>query len=242
MKIVAITNVALVSCGIAMSCGSPAGTQPHAMSAAEHEAAATQEEQASSAHGAQYEPGASQTRKSCSPTRGGASTCWTSQVNPTAEHAEQEAHHKELAARHRAASESLRSVEVSACAGISESDRDISPFAHREDIRSITPLREEVKAGRAVSFRLSGAEVTFRSLPGMTAEWLKRVGDCHLARNSAIGHEVSGLEMPYCPLTVRGAQASVRSVGDGFVLAVRADDEAAAQEILRRAQSLSRAQ
>lgn len=60
----------------------------------------------------------------------------------------------------------------------------------------------------------------------------------HIARNSAIGHEQSSSEMPFCPLTLRGASARVRSVGDGFAVAVRADDDATAREILRRAESL----
>lgn len=239
MKFVSIATVALVSSALAAGCGAPAGTQPHAMSAAEHEAAAAQEEKSGGAHGEQYDPAASATEKRCSPTRAGGGTCWTSEVNPTTEHAEQAAHHRDLAARHRAASEALRSAEGSACAGIPEGDRDMSPFAHREDIRSVTPLQEEVKTGKAVSSRVSGAEVLFRAVPGLTAEWLQTVVQCHLARNAAIGHEVSASEMPYCPLTVRGAQASVRSVGDGFIVAVRADDEAAAQEILHRAQSLA---
>jgi hypothetical protein len=82
------------------------------------------------------------------------------------------------AADHRAASQALRSAEASACAGLSERDRDESPFAHREDIASVTPLNEPdpgiaagpgyesgpVRGGRE---QLAGAIVTFRALPGM---------------------------------------------------------------------------
>lgn len=235
MKIITFVTGAAVA--ISLGCGAPAGTQPHAMSAAEHEAAASQEERASGAHEEQYDPAASATQKSCSPTRAGGGACWTSQTNPTAEHRERAARHRELAARHRSASEALRSAEASACAGIPEEDRDVSPLHHREDIRSVTPLEEEVKTGKAVAARLTGAEVTFRAVPGMTAEWLQRLVDCHMARNAAIGHEAASSEMPDCPLTIRGAQATVRSLGDGFAVAIRANEEAAAREILRRAQS-----
>jgi hypothetical protein len=44
--------------------------------------------------------------------------------------------------------------------------------------------------------------------------------------------------MPFCPLTTRGAQARVRSVGDGFAVAIRSDDAEASKEILKRAEAL----
>lgn len=136
------------------------------------------------------------------------------------------------------ASETLRRAEGSACAGIPEDDRDMSPFDHHEDIRSVSPLQDEDNVDRSSSRRMAGAEVVFRAVPGMTAEWLQRVVNCHLARNAAIGHETAAADMPYCPLTLRGVQASVRSVGDGFVVAIRADDEETSKEILRRAEAL----
>jgi hypothetical protein len=81
-----------------------------------------------------------------------------------------------------------------------------------------------------------GTVVTFRAVPGMTAEWLQRVVNCHLARNASLGHAVP--EMPECPRVPRGAQARVRSTGDGFAVEIRSDDEAAAREILARARRL----
>jgi hypothetical protein len=208
------------------------------MSATQHEAAASQEQLSSEAHGAQYEPEASATKNACRPVRGGSDACWTSQMNPTAEHAQEAEQHRTLAAQHRAASEALRTAEASACSGISEEDRDMSPFAHREDIRSVSPLKEDVRTGKATGFRLAGVEVVFRAVPGMTAEWLQRVVTCHLARNAAIGHAAAGADMPYCPLTLSGAQASVRSVGDGFAVDIRSNDDAIAQQIKQRTDSL----
>jgi hypothetical protein len=159
-------------------------------------------------------------------------------MNPTAEHSQEAEQHRALAAQHRAASESLRAAEASACSGISDEDRDMSPFAHRDDIRSVSPLREDVRTGKAPGFRVAGVEVVFRAVPGMTAEWLQRVVTCHLARNAAIGHAVAGADMPYCPLTPRGAQASVRSVGDGFAVDIRSNDDEIAQQIKQRSESL----
>jgi hypothetical protein len=233
-----ISTLAFALSAVALGCGSPATTQPHAMSGSEHEAAANQEERESAAHGEQFGPAAKSSQDSCSPVRARGSVCWTTEKNPTAGHAEDETHHQELAAKHRAASEALRTAEASACSGISAEDRDVSPFMHPADIRSVSPLEEEVKTGKVVSKRVAGAEVVFQAVPGMTAEWLQRVVNCHAARNSAIGHEAAAAEMPYCPLTLRGTQASVRSVGDGFAVAIRADDPETSKEILKRAESL----
>ncbi|HKO90914.1 MAG TPA: hypothetical protein VJU61_07175 [Polyangiaceae bacterium] len=237
MKSVIITALGLILFPIGLGC-SPAGTQPHAMSATGHEAAASQEQQAGEAHDAQYQPGASATKTACRPVRGANDVCWTSLLNPTAEHSEEAEQHRTLAAQHRAASEALRTAEASACSGISEEDRDMSPFAHREDIRSVSPLKEDVRTGKVAGYRLAGVEVVFRAVPGMTAEWLQRLMTCHLARNAAVGHAAAGADMPYCPLTLSGAQASVRSVGDGFAVDIRSNDDATARQIQQRSESL----
>jgi hypothetical protein len=206
------------------------------MSATEHEGAAQQETRTAEQHQTQFEPVAGSDRQ-CA-LKGDRGFCWKSEENPTAQHERDAAHHRELAAQHRAAMQSLNAAEARSCAGLSEDDKDSSPFAHREEIRSVSPLREEVPVGKTKSTRTAGAEITFLAVPGLTAEWLQRVVDCHLARNSAIGHETASAEMPYCPLTLRGVTATVRSTGDGFAVAVRSDDATTAQEILRRAESL----
>jgi hypothetical protein len=241
MKTIIMTALVLAMSPAGLGCAPASGTQPHAMSAAEHEAAASKEAQAGASHADQYDPAASTTKKTCNTNRAG-TVCWTSDTNPTEEHDKEANEHRQLATQHRAASEALRSAEASTCFGIPEEDRDISPFAHREDIRSVQPLSEDVRVGKANGVRVAGAELVFRAVPGMTAEWLQRVVDCHLARNAAIGHQMAGAEMAYCPLTLRGAQARVRSVGNGFSVAIRADDETTSKEILRRAQSLQPAE
>ena len=139
-----------------------------------------------------------------------------------------------MAADHRAASQALRDAEARACVGISDSDRDMSPFDHREDIASVEPLVDtwtKVQYGKTV-----GAVVTFRAVPGMTAQWLQRVVDCHLARNAALGYDVP--EMPYCPLVPKEASAKVTGMDTGFAVAIRSDNSDTANEILKRARAL----
>ena len=138
-----------------------------------------------------------------------------------------------MAARHRAAAQVLRNAEERACEGISAEDRDASPFFHGADIRSVAQLRDPLSLGAT---RLAGATIVFRAVPGLTAEWLQRILDCHLARNVAMGYDMP--EMAYCPLAIRSVSASVVSAGDGFAVEVRSDSEAGAAEIWRRAQQI----
>jgi hypothetical protein len=70
----------------------------------------------------------------------------------------------------------------------------------------------------------------------MTAQWLQRLVNCHLARNAALGHDVP--EMPNCPLVPHGVTATVSATDTGFAVALRADTEEAANEIMRRVQGL----
>jgi hypothetical protein len=217
---------------------SPAGTQAHDMSAAQHQAAASQEEAQASDHAAQLDPNASESQTRC--TGGKGRVCWTQTVNPTAGHGDTAGEHRELAAKHRAASQALRDAEASACAGISDEDRDTSPFAHTQDIRSVSKLTREEATGKSRITHDAGATIVFRATPGLTAEWFQRIVDCHLARNAAVGHDMP--EMSYCPLVPRGVTATVRSVGDGFAVDVGSTDSTSAAEIWRRAQKLGPAQ
>ncbi|MDX2054625.1 MAG: hypothetical protein SFV15_19650 [Polyangiaceae bacterium] len=217
------------------ACAHSAGTAPHEMSAAEHQAAAQNEDQQAGGHEAQYDANARQSTVSCKPSRG--RVCWTAWENPTKEHNVSAAEHHELAAKHRAASKELADAEARECAGLSDEDRDVSPFARGADISSVAQLKEDKRVGKASVSREAGATIVFRAAPGLTAEWLQRIVDCHLARNSAVGHDMP--EMSYCPLVPRGAQAKVHSSGDGFAVDVRSDDAETAAEIWKRAQQLS---
>jgi hypothetical protein len=71
----------------------------------------------------------------------------------------------------------------------------------------------------------------------MTAQWLQRLVDCHLARNAALGPDVP--EMPYCPLVPKGVTATVTPTAAGFSVAVHADESDTASEVLRRARTLA---
>ncbi len=214
------------------ACGAAAGTQPHEMSAAQHQAAATREENQAAEHSSKYDSSAGGKDVRCPGGRGG--VCWTRSTNPSASHHKDAEEHRKLAAAHRVASQALRDAEAQACAGLPEEDRDVSPFEHDADIQSVTLLQEERRVGKTTTKRDAGATIVFRATPGLTAEWLQRVVSCHLARNAAVGHDMP--EMSACPLVPEGAQAKVRALGAGFAVDVHADDPKTAAEIWRRAQ------
>lgn len=208
------------------------------MTAAQHEAAAKSEQQAAKEHASQYDPAAAiPPTIDCPFFIGIGLTCyrsWTSVKNPTAQHLAEGKRHAEVARQHRAASQALRDAEARACRNVPEGDRDVSPFYHREDIVSAGPFSESLGLGGR---RVIGAEIVFAALPGMTAEWLQRVVDCHLARNAVLGDAAK--EMPYCPLAVPHVKATVRSAGNGFAVDISSGDDKSVKEVIGRAERLT---
>ncbi len=236
-----------VSAVLLLACGPAPGTRPHDMSVEHHEEAAGAETELAAAHEAEYDPDATAPLRCSDSTASPVALdqpCWTGEMNPTAAHRAEADRHRELAAAHRAAAAALHEVEARECVGLSDADRDQSPFSHREDIASVSDLTEPPAAtgdsmglGTALAApRVIGATVVLRAVPGLTVEWLQRAIECHLARNSVLGHDVP--EMAYCPLVPAGVTAVVRSVGDGFAVDIRADGEDAVAEIVHRARAL----
>ena len=183
---------------------------------------------------------------------------WKSTENPTERHLKDAQKHKKLAVKHRAAYKALIDAEQRFCSGIPEADRDLSPFYHREDISTVEGVKKpeggyghagygNARGTTVVQIQqiekevfgpggLQGARVTFRAVPGMTAEWLQRSVDCHLARNAVAADAAN--TMSFCPLAVPRAAASVTSTGNGFAIDITSDDAKSAQEIVKRAWSL----
>lgn len=142
-----------------------------------------------------------------------------------------------MAADHRAASQALRDAETRACAGVSEADRDWSPVSRARDVVSVTPLVDHVTVMRGAVERTSGVIITLRSVPGLSVESLQRIVDCHLARNSAMGHQVP--ELAECPLVPRGVTARVVRGSTGFDVEVRAADDGTLRDVQARAAALA---
>jgi hypothetical protein len=231
MKFHVLTMLALGPSAL-IACASTPGAQPSDMSAVQHEQAAAAHEGESAPHSAQYDPNAQTTTSRCD----GKHPCWTSTSNPTEQHRSDAKKHHKMAEDHRAAAQTLRTAEAQACAGISDDDRDMSPFNHREDITGVQPAYAPSPRGKGDPGHLTGAVITFRAVPMLTAEWLQRIVDCHVARNNALGNDMP--EMAYCPLVPKGVMAKVSSTGDGFAVTIESQDPNTSKEVLRRAQAL----
>jgi len=215
------------------------------MSAAQHEHEASSTDETAAAHADQYDAKARADAQACKENgalsrSGTAPVCWTSTANPTEEHRREAETYRTLAAQHRAAAAELRAAEENACGGIAAEDRDVSPFFHREDIVSVEPLMNQgyyaSHSGRGGPKVMTGARVTFRAVRGLTAQWLQRVVNCHLARNATLGHHEA--DMPDCPLVPRGVSASVVSTAEGFEVDIKATDRTTAEDVLTRAKAL----
>lgn len=230
--------IAVTFGSIAVACGGTPGAHPTDMSATAHETAAQQHEKEASTHAAQYDPNATTAKRECT-GKGDTGPCWTVARNPTTGHVDEAAEHRKMASEHRAASKALRDTEVSACAGVNETDRDISPFEHREDIVGADELhgRQTSSKQAGTPGPLQGASITIRAVPGLTKEYLQRQISCHLARNATMGYSMP--EMAWCPLSVKGASATVESAGGGFRVDVTGDSKESIDEIVRRAKTLT---
>jgi hypothetical protein len=162
--------------------------------------------------------------------------CWTTPwgSDAAAEDLMEASELRDAAARHRRISKELREAEARECPGIPEADVTRSPLAHREDIVQVEVVHGAPGPDGQPS--ILGARVRFHHLGGLTADWLQRIVDCHVARDNALGNNVP--EMSYDPLVPAGARATVIEVPHGYIVEVRSDDPAAAREIARRALAL----
>lgn len=209
------------------------GERPGDVTVAQHDAMARAENRAAAADDARYDPGAREVREFCNSSNASTDVdvCWTSVRNPTAVHLARAEEHRKRAAQHRAASQALRDAEARACAGVSELDRSISPFEHREEISRVDLVDTNVPERRT-----RGVRVVFRAVPGLSAERMQRLVDCHTARNAALGHDMP--DMPFCPLVLRGVEAQVVRAGSDLGVEVTSSDPSVVHEIIRRGLAL----
>src|SRR5262249_5297266 len=100
---------------------------------------------------------------------------------------------------------------ATACVGVPDAERYVGLFTDpsgllaAEEIRRMERMSEtEPPDDRA------GARLVLVARPGMTAEWLQRVAECHLARNVSRGVPPTSRS----PLDVPGAAVLVSSTGN----------------------------
>lgn len=113
-------------------------------------------------------------------------------------------------------------------------ETDAASLLSRDAFDSVEADYDHVNSGPADrEARLSGAKLHVRPLPGLSRETIARRIECHQAR-VVLGQAPSPPDDPYT-LPGHWLDIAVDSEGDGFVVLVRADTFAEAQEALARA-------
>jgi hypothetical protein len=141
-----------------------------------------------------------------------------------------------LAITPRATAAPLAAPVPSACRGVPDAERYIWLLTNRQAVLAVGEIKpEESMVESFAPDPRAGARVLLAAGPGMTAEWLERIGECHIAQSATRGYPPGATQSP---LDVKGAEVSVRSVGDGFAVDITSYDWKAAREILRRARAL----
>jgi hypothetical protein len=123
-----------------------------------------------------------------------------------------------------------------ACRGIPASEWSASALTNRADIMAVQEIRPETPASETESVvQRWGARIVLQAQPGMTAEWLQRVAECHRAQVT-VGDPASFTDSP---LDVKGARTTVQSTGNGFSVDITSGDPRVGREILARARGLA---
>lgn len=166
--------------------------------------------------------------------RAPADIAWAARMAPTPQQASQLEALRDAARAHRIASAAVRAAESTACGGLGNDDRDVSPFFYRDDVVDVQPLRA---GDGTVPGRLDGAAVTFRRVEGLSAARMQRLVDCQIARDLALEYRVP--EVPWCPLAVAGTLAWVADAERGLEVRMAAASADAATETYLRARALA---
>lgn len=121
-------------------------------------------------------------------------------------------------------------VEVArVCAGISEAEARATLEELRPDVEYVDVVRQATRT-KPVIERTVGVDVYVRAKRGMTAEWMSRLVDCHMASEN-VGVACTSAA---CPLHLAHVSTRVTSTADAFRIAIRSDDPKVAREIVQR--------
>jgi hypothetical protein len=122
-----------------------------------------------------------------------------------------------------------------ACVGVPEVAADGSPLMSVNDIRTVQEVRPATPVSETeTTIPRGGARILLRAEPGMTAEWLQRIADCHTAKVAASDPAT----LTSSPLDVKGALVTVQSTGNGFSVDITSPDVRVSKVILERARAV----
>ena len=122
-----------------------------------------------------------------------------------------------------------------ACRGVPTAEWTAASLTNPRNVRAVQEVKPELPVSETETVvQRWGARILLGAQPGMTAEWLQRVAECHMAQVAT-----ANVALTQSPLDVRGALVSVQSAGDGFAVDVTSRDPKVGREILARARTLA---
>jgi hypothetical protein len=123
-------------------------------------------------------------------------------------------------------------IESTRCAGV-QGGPDVNAVLSGQAVTGVRPLYGAKDPSKSdVQDTLQGATVTVAAQPGMTAEWLDRVLECHSAAET-LGQTAGYRDPFYLPDAV--VEIMVQPARDGFAINVSTASQSNAQRILDRA-------
>ncbi len=225
-----------------VACGGPQKDQPHShLSTSEHHTEARRHDKIAEGH----EHAVKRNRERVAPgemtcidrplagvpSSGGervpvARPCWTREMDPAnIAHKREAKRHRNEARAHRAKARMLIEAEKRDCWGLGEDETSHSPFWHREDIASVTPI----KRGKTIV----GVKTVFKKVRGLSLQWMTRAVKCHKSRAAAAGYKMA--YMTYCPLMLPDTKATVAESPAGLVVTITSPRSEMAAAALGRA-------
>ncbi len=143
------------------------------------------------------------------------SPCWSQEREHSEAHRARAEALRAEAQRHRATARTLIDVERTFCAQLPPDELTHTPFAHRDDVALAVAYRE--------GERVLGAKITFKPVPGLTANWMRMALGCHRARLATLGYPAT--YMSYDPTMLLHVSVGVADLEGQVIVTVRADDD-----------------
>ena len=123
-----------------------------------------------------------------------------------------------------------------ACVGVPELESSGAPLLNPTDIRAVQEIKPDTPVSETETVvPRGGSRILLRAQPGMTAEWLQRIADCHTAKVAV----TSPLALTSSPLDIKGVLVSVQSMGNGFAVDITSPDVKVSKEIQTRSQAIA---
>jgi hypothetical protein len=130
------------------------------------------------------------------------------------------------------AAERANYIETTRCAGVNQG-QPVAAVLSGQTVMGVRPLYGAMDPSKSdAREQLHGAIVTVAAEPGVTAEWLNRVLECHSA-GATLGQTADDGDPFFLPGTV--VDITVQPAKDGFAINVSTQSPQDAQRILDRA-------